>query len=144
MAQVDARVVVEVVSDDVNAGLEPGAAQCRLSGLFVQVIGGKHERLIGGEALRLVDRHRVAVVEVAGVEVAGGKDPIGSVDQTDVQRSSFGIDRRDHASEPVQQAVRPLVPQAHHAIAGSEFAVAGDERLWAESPAIEHLAVQGG
>lgn len=81
-----------------------------------------------------MDRHGVAVVEVAGIEVAGRHDPLGSIGQVDGQRPCAGIERGGRASEPVQQTVDPLVPQAHHAIAGSELAAAGDERLSAESP----------
>jgi DNA mismatch repair protein MutH len=75
VAQVNARVVVEVVSNDVDTRVEPGAAtECCVAGLLVQVVGGEHERFVRGEALGLVDRHGVAVVEVAGIEVAGRHD----------------------------------------------------------------------
>ena len=69
----------EVVSDYVHPSLKSGAAERRVAGLLVQVVGGEDEGLICGEALRLVDRHGVTVVETAGVEVAGGNGPVGSV-----------------------------------------------------------------
>ena len=55
--------------------------------------------------LRLVDGHGVAMVNVAGVEVAGRHDPVCSVGQVDGQRSRLRVERGDHASESVQQAV---------------------------------------
>ena len=85
-------------------------------------------------------RHGVAVVEVAGVEVAGRHDPLGAIGQADGQRASLRVERGDRASESVEQAVRTLVPQAHDAVAGAELTVAGDERLGAKLPAIEHLS----
>ena len=81
MAQVDARVVVEVVSDNVDARLEPCAAECGVAGLLVQVVGREDEGFVGCEALRLVDRHGVAVVEVAGVESATTAEQIGTSDR---------------------------------------------------------------
>ena len=107
---------------------------------MIQVIGSQYEGFVGGKALRLVGSHRVAVVEVAGVEVVGRYGPVGSVGQTDGDGPRVRIDRRDYPSESVQQIVRPLVPQAHHAIAGSELAIASDKSVLAETPAFEHLA----
>jgi hypothetical protein len=96
--------------------------------------------LVSGESLSLVDRHGVAVVEVTSVEVAGRYDPVGPVGQADGHRSCIGVEGGDHATESVQQAIRSLVPQAHHAIAGAELAVACEECFLAESPAVEHLS----
>lgn len=102
VAKVDARIVVKVIGHDVDAGVETGAAEGGVAGLLVEVVGSEYEGFVGGVALCLVDRHGVAVVEMAGVEVAGRHDPVGSVGESDRQGSKFGIERRDHASKSVQ------------------------------------------
>ena len=129
VGKVGGRVVTGVVGDDVHPSGKSGAAEGGVAGLLAQVVGGEDEGLVGGEALRFVDRHRVAVVELAGVEMAGWYDPVGSVGQMDGQRSGLGIDHGDNAAQSVQQAVCALVPEAHHAIAGSELAIAADDSL---------------
>ena len=54
MTHVNARVVVEVVSDDEDPSLKSGAAEGGVAGFLVQVVGSEDERLVGGEALCLV------------------------------------------------------------------------------------------
>ncbi len=65
MTQVDARVVVKVVSDDVHTGLEAGSAERRVAGLLVQVISSEYEGFVGGEALAFSPRTRRTVASTS-------------------------------------------------------------------------------
>ena len=81
-------VVVEVVGDDKHAGVETSATERCVPRLAVQVAGCEHEGFVRGESLRLVDRHGVAVIEVAGFEVAGRHEAVRTVGQA-TPRSPF-------------------------------------------------------
>lgn len=43
VAQVDARVIVEVIGNDVDTGLKTGAAERCVAGLLVQVVGSEDQ-----------------------------------------------------------------------------------------------------
>ena len=69
---VELRVTGRVDHIEVSTAAEGDVAE-----FSVQAVGGVHERCVAGEALCLVDRHRVAVRDVTLVDVPGQhSDPL--------------------------------------------------------------------
>ncbi len=57
-------------ADDVDAVLGSATRQRDVAGFLVERVGSEHERAVDGLPLRLVDRRRVRVANVTGVEIA--------------------------------------------------------------------------
>ena len=106
-------------ADDVEVVSEPAAAHGDVAHFSVEIVGSEHERPVDGDALGLVDGHRVTVCDVPGFEV-GGRELNGPVAQADGHGAPLGVDRFHDAAFAVADIEAPIVAQCHDVIAGLE------------------------
>ena len=113
-----------------------GAGQGDVGGFAIQASGADDEHGVAGGALALVDRHRIAVIEVAVVEVLAVEPDDLTRAQPHVQGARLRVGGSDGAEHAVvdtdRVAVRGglvgIVAADQHAIAGLERATGNRER----------------
>ena len=115
-------------ADDVQVVAESATTHRDVTHFAVEVVGPEHERPINRQALRLVDRHRVAVGDMSGVQVRR-RQRDNSVDHLHGDRSFAFVDCKQSAALAVTDIESSVVAQRHDAVAGLERRVI-DEQRW--------------
>lgn len=88
------------------------------SGLSRRGVVSQHERLGDGDATGVVDRGRVCVAEMAGVEIGGRERMGGGLIGTDGEGAAVDIDVGDRGERAVADPEASLIPQGHDPVTG--------------------------
>src|SRR5205085_637433 len=83
-----------------QVGAVTGARHRDVNRFAVEAGGSDEDHAVAGEALGLVDRGRVAVVDVARLDVGGGDPQTASVGEREVD-AAVAADPADDADHPV-------------------------------------------
>jgi hypothetical protein len=129
------RVALELVSEDVEAGLLAGARECNVGPLLEPCgPGAEDEGALDGEPLAGVAGEGVGVADVARLQVVARQGHLVAPIRADMKPAAFALDLLDGRAGAVSDAEPVEVAQADDAVAGGELAPGRLEPLHPEPP----------